>query len=493
MSLRSNGKAVPTELAGGPQALIGLRVGNYRIKEKVGEGAMAAVYLAEHVQLDRNVAMKVLHPHLHYHPTMGHRLSEEARITSTIHHPNVVEVLDVGELPGGVRYFAMEWLEGRTLGYLHRTEPPRFPVWRALHIARGVAQALGAAHQRGIVHRDLKPENIFLVCRENDADFVKVVDFGIATSLVPAPVERRSETGMVLGTPCYMSPEQCRGAGAPSQPIDGRSDLYSLGVILYELLTGRLPFDAEQLGDLILAHLTLQPTPPRSIDPTIPEEIEAIVLRLLEKDPAHRFQSAEALLEALRGHELPPGAMMRTFAPPHEEEIELVPVERSRRGIAALGIGVAVLLATAFFALRSPHTVEPPKAAAASPADTARAEAPSPIVPPAPPVSALAPEPPRPAAPSAEKRATGAVVNIEIRATPAEAELLVDGERVANPYRTRSSPSDWNHLIEARAPGHKARTTGLLFDRDRRVTLALSPESPAPVVKNQTLIMDYPQ
>ncbi len=223
---------------------VGRTIGNFVLSRKVGEGGMGAVYLGEHNRISRRAAIKVLLPELASEPEVVARFLNEARASADIKHPHVIEISDFGELDDGTSYLVMEWLQGRSLA--DRMGAARVPVTQALHIGRQIAEALEAAHQRGVVHRDLKPDNVFLVERDGDADFVKVLDFGIAKILRGA-TELHTQTGAIMGTPGYMAPEQCRG-----EVVDPRADLYALGVILYEMLGGRLPFEAEGLGELPL-------------------------------------------------------------------------------------------------------------------------------------------------------------------------------------------------------------------------------------------------
>ena len=219
--------------------LVGRTVGNYVVRRKVGEGGMGTVYLAEHPRISRRVAIKVLHPEMQRTPGAAARFLTEARASSEIRNEHVIEILDFGEIQEGEPYLTMEWLEGSTLGERLRQEG-KLPFARALHVLEGAGRALSAAHAKGVVHRDLKPDNVFLVERNGDRDFVKVLDFGIAKIVQRegSLANFRTQTGAVLGTPPYMSPEQGNGAAG----IDHRSDIYSLGVMAYELVTGRLPF-----------------------------------------------------------------------------------------------------------------------------------------------------------------------------------------------------------------------------------------------------------
>jgi serine/threonine protein kinase len=284
--------------------VIGQTVGNYRITHLLGEGGMGAVYLAEHPGIGRKAAVKVLHPALSTNADIAARFFNEARAANAIHHPGIVEVLDFGTLPTGVSYIVMELLEGESLAARMRRGGP-LPMASAIELATQAAAALGAAHRQGIVHRDLKPDNLHIVPdpRNPGREMIKVLDFGIAKLAGPAgdPGSVKTRTGAIMGTPVYMSPEQCRG----TKEVDHRTDVYALGVILYEMLCGAPPFVSQGQGELIHLHISEPPPPPRSKNPAIPERLEALVLRALVKDPAHRFQTMEQLVRALEGGTLP--------------------------------------------------------------------------------------------------------------------------------------------------------------------------------------------
>ncbi|HEX2569526.1 MAG TPA: serine/threonine-protein kinase [Polyangia bacterium] len=279
--------------------MIGRTVGNYIIREKIGEGGMGAVYRSEHPRIGRSVAIKVLRPEYNQDPQIVARFFNEAKAAHDIGNEHIVEILDFGELDDGTSYIVMEWLSGQSLAALLRAEPHP-PLARTLHIITGIGHALAAAHAHGVVHRDLKPDNIFLVQRGQDRDFVKVLDFGLAKLLQQSDSQHhlKTRTNALFGTPAYMSPEQCR---ADHRNVDQRSDIYALGVILYEMATGRRPFIANDFTGLLLAHVTEAPPAPRSLDSSLPEAVEATILRALEKQPERRFQNVGEFLHALTG------------------------------------------------------------------------------------------------------------------------------------------------------------------------------------------------
>ncbi len=281
--------------AGALDPLLGQSAGNYQLVSQLGMGGMGAVYLARHAMLGRPAAVKVLLPELSQHREIVTRFFNEAKAATAIRLPSIVEIYDFGFLPSGNAYIIMELLEGESLG--RRLERlGSLPFEAALVLVRQTAGALHAAHERQIVHRDLKPDNLFVV-RDPEipgGERIKLLDFGIA-KLASEASDNKTRTGTVMGTPAYMSPEQCRGVGT----IDCRTDLYALGCILYELLCGRPPFVAEGSGDIIAHHLYFAPEPPRRHQPAIPEGVEALVMWLLQKDLAARPASAAEVIAAI--------------------------------------------------------------------------------------------------------------------------------------------------------------------------------------------------
>jgi serine/threonine protein kinase len=264
---------------------VGSRVGGYTVIRLLGQGGMGQVYLAEHQRIARRVAVKVLLPELSANESVIERFFTEARATSLIKHPGIVEVLDCDVLDNQA-FIVMEFLEGESLaGYLARVGSLGGDLGFALAVVGQVADAVGAAHATDIVHRDLKPDNIFLCASTRHARVVpKVLDFGIAKLAVQG-VAGQTKTGMLMGTPAYMSPEQCRGG---SKAVDGRSDIYSLGCILYETLCGQPPFVRDGAGELIVAHVAEAPDDPRKLVPELPPAIAGLVLRMLGKNVQDR-------------------------------------------------------------------------------------------------------------------------------------------------------------------------------------------------------------
>jgi serine/threonine-protein kinase len=303
--------------------MIGETFGSYRVTEKIGEGGMGAVYLAEHTLIGRKVAVKVLLPEHSRKQDLVDRFFNEAKTAAGLNHPALVDVFDFGVHPSGSAYLVMDFLDGESLGNrLTRVAP--LPPELAVDLARQIARGMEAAHGRGIVHRDLKPDNIFLVPDAEDPsrDQVKILDFGIAKLLgAPSASRGATSTGMVLGTPLFMAPEQCRGTGV----VDHRADIYSLGCILYFMLCGRPPFAYEGVGEILGAHLHEPVMPPRSINPTVPQALEAVVLKALAKNPDERYQTMAALAADLAKLSSTTGAVAAVPALPPTMVLPTVP------------------------------------------------------------------------------------------------------------------------------------------------------------------------
>jgi serine/threonine-protein kinase len=258
--------------------------GRYRVESRIGSGGMADVYCAHDEQLGRRIALKVLHRRFAADEEFVERFRREASAAAGLQHPNVVQVFDRGSWDG-TYYIAMEFLPGRSLKQIIRAEGPLEPA-RAVDIAIQVLRASRFAHKRGIIHRDIKPHNVIV----DDDGRAKVTDFGIAR----AGASDMTETGAIMGTAAYLSPEQAQG-----HAVAATSDLYSIGIVLYEMLTARVPFEAESAVTIALKQVSEDPVPPRALNPEVSPELEDVVLRAMQKDPARRFADAEAFIAAL--------------------------------------------------------------------------------------------------------------------------------------------------------------------------------------------------
>jgi len=293
-----------------------LLAGRYRLEEPVGHGGMAQVYRATDQVLNRTVAVKVMAPHLTRDPTFVRRFEREAQSAAGLSHPGVVAVFDTG-VDDDLHFIVMEFVQGQTLAELLREGP--LPPDQALGIAGDVASALAAAHATGLIHRDVKPGNIMVT----PAGAAKAMDFGIARAIATDTV---TQTSSLLGTAAYLSPEQAAG-----EPLDARSDLYSLGVVLYEMLTGRPPFIAESPVAVAYMHISQKPDPPSRAYPALGPQTDAVVMRALAKAPSDRYATAEELqadLQALATGRAPPPAMpTTTTAPIVVEPTAVLPAE----------------------------------------------------------------------------------------------------------------------------------------------------------------------
>ncbi len=266
----------------------------YKVESIIGEGGMGVVYRCRHKIIDKRVALKILRADLAREREVTERFLMEAKAASAIADEHIINISDFGQLPDGAAYFVMELLDGTPLSVLTAAGSP-LPLGRLLFVAIQLTEGLGAAHQRGIVHRDLKPDNVFLVTKGKQKDFVKILDFGIAKVNKPNK-GRLTQAGAVFGTPHYMSPEQAAGA-----PLDHRSDIYSLGIMLYELATGQVPFDAENFVGILSQQLYEEPVPPRDTPggAGLSPRLEALILKCLAKAASDRFQSMAELRQEL--------------------------------------------------------------------------------------------------------------------------------------------------------------------------------------------------
>ncbi len=380
----------PLRLAtpGAAHSLLGQLIGErYQVDSRLGEGGMGEVYLATHVLMGRQCALKVMSPSLSKDPDAVSRFNREATNASKITHPNVCAVYDFGLTPDGLVYLAMEYVEGRTLTAVVEERGP-IPIASAMELVAQCAAGLEAAHELGIVHRDLKPDNIMVISRA-DKETVKLVDFGIAKAMEAEPAQRVTKTGFVVGTPEYMSPEQLAG-----DPLDGRSDEYSLALVLYRLITGRLPFEGSSIQETLVKRLTDPPRPLLISRPEgkFPDGLQAVMDRALARYPAERYRTVSAFVQALRNVMPSGGAATRRFdaagvrsggeIPATRRMPGAAPPRRPKAVFAAAGIVVVALGTWGVLQFaRSPATVSAPplpplvrdtgKPAAVSPTSTA--------------------------------------------------------------------------------------------------------------------------
>jgi serine/threonine-protein kinase len=328
-----------------PDSLLGRLIGGkFRIESLLGAGGMGNVYRAEQLSLGKQVAVKILHHDLMTDETVVKRFEREARSASRLDHPNLVRIIDSGHDPEtGALFIAMELLTGRDLGQVIAQDAP-LPIHRIVRIMSQVLAALEEAHAQGVIHRDLKPANIMLVDRRGELDLVKVCDFGIAKSNSFQSGDKNSMLtvrGFVCGTPEYMAPEQARG-----EAVDGRTDLYSSAIILYQLITGQVPFTASSPVGILSQHLDRPAPSPRAKRPDIPRALDLLIVRGLSKEPAHRPQTATAFRQELESvcsisaH----GRAEGTTRTQHATAVRPRPMNRKRLGFVAgvlLGAGVA--------------------------------------------------------------------------------------------------------------------------------------------------------
>jgi tRNA A-37 threonylcarbamoyl transferase component Bud32 len=510
--------------------VIGESIGSYRITAKLGEGGMGVVYVGEHQFIARRAAIKVLLPEFSANREIMQRFFNEARATSVIRHPGIVEITDCAVLPDGCAYIVMELLEGESLGGCLRRED-RLSVQRSAHLTRHIAAALAAAHDKRIVHRDLKPDNIFLLSASGAAapSPTKILDFGIAKLLnTDAGLgSHKTRTGSIMGTPVYMSPEQCRGSGQ----IDHRTDIYSLGCILFEMLCGRPPFTHEGFGELIASHLSVVPPTIRSFDPSLPRSVDAVVARMLAKLPADRPQTMREVTDEMTAAIADEPAMTAAIAvgvqrsrpagpveipkiqttmraatgekvASPDTEADLVIAGTRRRGPVIGAAAIAVVLGIVGvwrMNARAPaggqtSGGEEAKTAAAPPPGlpvAAPAPVPAPAPPPAPSVSpAPAPTSPRPAPiaarPPAEisnapHPAVARTVKVVIASEPSQADVCLEKDRILL-GRTRL---DWKaekrsgtEKLLIRKRGYRGETITVATDHDVKQQVNLSKLGP---------------
>jgi serine/threonine-protein kinase len=478
-------------------------IGSYRILRMLGEGGMGVVYLGQHQIIGRLAAIKLLRPELSANQEMVGRFFNEARTAALIRHPGLVDIYDFGWLEDGSAYIVMEYIEGETLAQA-LARHGRLAVDLIAVIGRQMATALAAAHAKGIVHRDLKPENVFLMPDE-DMDFgvrTRILDFGIAKlggDVAGGGVHTR--TGSVMGTPMYMSPEQCRGTGA----IDYRTDIYSLGCMLFEAVTGRRVYEHEGMGEIFAAHLYTAPRRPSTLAPGIPAGLDDTILRMLAKRPEDRPQSMEQVAALLgappkkgRGGyaaaepaDAHPAKPTTTFSRSAAEIVPgTTPVPRRRLGWVAIAATLAAGAAALglFLAKEGPKPVTPPPPVAEP------ARPPAPIPTPPPPVPAPAPVPakpepapapvpaqpepapaPVPAQPEPAPVPVPATVTLSFRSEPEGAEVFLGAERLGQTPLDHPVTQGVGPLsFELRLGGHVTKWVRVKADHDQTLTVKLA-------------------
>ena len=423
-----------------PEQLIG---GRYRVLRKIGEGGMGEVYLAEHIYIEKRVAIKLLRAEVLSNQEAVSRFRQEARSASSIGHDNIIQIDDFGTLPDGRIYMAMEFLEGLPLNDLLAREP--LPTPRALDILIQVGRGLARAHAAGITHRDMKPENIFVTQKEG-RDIPKILDFGIAKVTQTDSAQNLTVAGAIFGTPSYMSPEQAMGG-----QMDHRVDIYAMGVILYEVFTGTVPFKADSFMGILTQHITTDPAPPTQVahmnGRICHPQMEAIILHAMRKKPAERYQSMNELVNALTEFgRMAFGGQDATIQPWMQQQRQSgynVPIQRpvapsrGRGWVVPVAIIATVAIAggvgaAVFFGGRGGAGTADAQQAALVPDAAVIVMAPpdaAPLVPPPPDARVIVEAPPD--APPAAPR----VVQVTLRSNPSGATVLLRGARVGTtPY-----------------------------------------------------------
>ena len=430
--------------------------GRYEVEGVLGEGGMGLVYKARHIVLNKPLAIKVLRPDVSRDEEIITRFRQEAQSASAIGNQHIIDISDFGTLPEGSTYFVMEYLNGVDLtGAIEESatpepEEPGQPAIRTgmdpkriVHVTKQLCRALGAAHEAGIVHRDLKPDNIYLIKRGGDSSFVKVLDFGIAK--VGGSSSKLTRAGQVFGTPHYMSPEQCAGSG-----VDHRTDVYALGVIMYEMATGEVPFDADNLMGILTKHLYEEPAPPRSMVASVPEELELVILKAMTKQADARYQNMEELLQDLERVEAGVGTMARETTTSFTTGPGSIEAPNSFGGAGRskmpLVAGLAVLLigggAAAAVMIGSDADPEP---------------VPTPPIAVAPEQTSEVPEAVPEETPEEDPVAEPAVVMVNLVSSPEGAEIYRAGEFVGNAPLEVERPTEGRVELEFRLPGYETR------------------------------------
>jgi hypothetical protein len=414
---------------------------------------MGRVYLAEHARLGRKVALKLLRASATRDPKLVERFFREARAVNQINHEHIVQITDFVEGEGGASYYIMELLRGQTLG-ARMLEEGALPLDRVLSIGIQTCEALAAVHEQGIVHRDLKPDNIFLTERWGQRDFVKLLDFGVVklTERSSEEVNSRTDPGVVLGTPAYMSPEQVSG-----KPVDHLSDIYTLGVILYEMVTGRKPFKGKSFGEMVIKHLSVKPPRPskqKTIRDKLPPPLEQLIMRCLEKSPADRPGSVAAVLEQLVAIAEGESCEFEAFVATVHSITVNKPRPRKRTGWLIAGLVAVAALGAALGIIVLPKVLGTSEGAGE----------------------------PAPAAP-AVATPSGTHVRIDFDSVPRGAEVFRVGDSQPlglTPLSRSFERASRAESFELRLPGHVSFRREVSLAQDARVTVVLTPAARVP-------------
>jgi serine/threonine-protein kinase len=485
----------------------GRMVGEYRIESKLGEGGFGSVYRAVHPLIGKAAAIKVLNRQFSANPEIVSRFIAEARAVNQIRHRHIIDIFSFGKLDDGRQYYVMELLEGMTLDAYIKSHGRLSPD-QAIAILQKLARALDAAHATGIAHRDLKPENIFLAFDDEGAPFPKLLDFGIAKLLGDSTGGHKTRTGAPIGTPYYMSPEQCRGKN-----VDHRTDIYSFGAVVHEMLTGRPPFDGDDVMDLMMKQLSEPPPRVSSLCPSLSQTLDGPILQMLEKDPAKRpptlVAATDALAEAARraGFAVPSAASRPTapaaiapalsaadggktpgpITPGHIGGLadartvpfeaasttlltaESAPKRSSGRGIAVAVAGALLLGAGgAFYVLR-------PASHKNGPVELAPAQATPPPVQ----ASALSAAPPAAPTPATPQIAAAAAVALTIQSIPQGVEVYRDKEKLGVAPGPFTMTKGEKVKLTFRAPGYVAEDREIDTSSDGPISIELRKLAPA--------------
>jgi serine/threonine protein kinase len=485
--------------------MIGQLFGNYRAVSVLGEGGMGVVYLAEHPDIGRKVAVKVLHPDFARDQSVLTRFLNEARAANAIRHPNIIEILDSGVLADRTPFLVMELLEGEPLSARIK-RVGKLPINEIFDFSYQTASALSAAHAKGIVHRDLKPDNLFIVPDTLDGrERIKVLDFGIAKLQQQASGDSlKTRTGTLMGTPIYMSPEQCRGIRA----IDHRTDIYSLGVIIYEMAVGHPPFVSEGFGDLVNMHMNMPAPPPSGLRPDMPPALEALILTTLAKAPEDRFEAMPALQTALKSAgegfftargsspdhssgvprtRIAPGTAASPSAYVTKQTTltsagagEQVPLNRPKGRVVLAAVGIAALAAAGLFVMRPHGKTDGATGGDHAPVNTLGDPKPKADLMSAPPTKPVTPQAP-------------ADVTVVVESEPSGAKVLGgDGQSLGSTPLTLTRPArgpDLSLRIEKDGYVPVSRSVALLRDETLSITLERKPK---PASKPRHNVADEP-